>query len=123
MLISLNTLAATLQAFKQFTDEPDVQIQALQTFLVVATVSNPSMNELAQRIGLTQSSASRNVKKLCELPRGQGGYGLITMTPDPMDHRRRVIKLSTRGHELIRHIETALMPPIRSHLIRELLLN
>src|SRR5688500_17170722 len=93
MLTALNTLSVTLQAFKEFTDEPDVQIQTFETFLIVAIVKNPSMNDIAQRIGLTQPAASRNIKKLCEAPRGQEGYGLITMQLDPVDHRRRLIGL------------------------------
>lgn len=121
MLIALNTLSATLDAFKQFTQEPDVQIQTLQTFLVIALGGNPGLNELARRIGLTQPAASRNLKKLCEGPRGQEGYGLITMEIDPFDNRRRIVKLTARGHELVRHIEDSMMPPIRSHIVRELM--
>lgn len=121
MIIALNTLAAALQAFTNFTREPDVQIQTVQSFLVIALGGNPSRDELARQIGLTQAAASRNLKKMCEAPRGQAGYGLITMDLDPMDHRRRTIRLTARGHELVRHIEEALVPPIRSHVIRELM--
>ena len=121
MLIALNTLAAALQAFKQFTNEPDVQIQTVQTFLVIAAYGNPGLDELARQIGLTQPAASRNLKKMCEGPRGQAGYSLITMTLDPLDNRRRIVKLTARGHELVRHIENAMLPPIRSHVIRELM--
>jgi DNA-binding MarR family transcriptional regulator len=121
MLIALNTLSATLDAFKQFTQEPDVQIETLQTFLVVALGGNPGLNELARRIGLTQPAASRNLKKLCEGPRGQEGYGLIAMEIDPFDNRRKIVKLTTRGHELVRHIEDAMLPPIRSQIVRELM--
>ena len=121
MLIALNTLSTTLDAFKQFTQEPDVQIQTLQTFLVIALGGNPGLNELARRIGLTQPAASRNLRKLCEAPRGQEGYGLITMELDPLDNRRRIVKLTARGHELVRHIEDSMLPPIRSHIVRELM--
>lgn len=121
MLIALNTLAAALQAFTTFTREPDVQIQTVQSFLVIALGGNPSRDELARQIGLTHPAVSRNLKKMCEAPRGQEGYGLITMDLDPMDHRRRITKLTARGHELVRHIEEAMLPPIRSHVIRELM--
>lgn len=108
MLIALNTLAAALQAFKEFTQEPDVQIQTVQTFLVIAAQGNPGLNELARQIGLTQPSASRNLRKLCEGPRAQEGYSLITITLDPLDHRRKLISLSARGHELVRRIEESM---------------
>jgi DNA-binding MarR family transcriptional regulator len=121
MIIALNTLAVALQAFTKFTGESDVQVQTVQSFLVIALGGNPSRDELARQIGLTQAAASRNLKKMCESPRGQAGYGLITMELDPMDHRRRITKLTARGHELVRHIEEALLPPIRSYVLRELM--
>jgi DNA-binding MarR family transcriptional regulator len=121
MIIALNPLAAALQAFTNFTGKHDVQIQTVQTFLVVADQGNPGLDELARQIGLTQPSASRNLRKLCQAPRGQEGYGLITMTLDPVDNRRRVIELTARGHELVRHIEEAMLPPVRAHVIRELM--
>lgn len=121
MIIALNTLAAALQAFTKFTGEPDVQVQTVQTFLAIALGGNPGRDELAQQIGLTPAAASRNLKKMCEAPRGQEGYGLITMDLDPMDNRRRIIKLTARGHELMRHIEEVLLPPLRAHFMRELM--
>ena len=62
---------------------------------------------MAQQIGITQPSVNRNLRKMCEFPRGQEGYGLITLTIDPRDRRKRVVKLTARGHELVRHIEEA----------------
>ncbi|PTR15077.1 DNA-binding MarR family transcriptional regulator [Nitrosospira sp. Nsp2] len=121
MLVALNTLSAALHAFKEFTQQPDVQIQTVQTFLVIAAQGNPGVDELARQIGLTQAAASRNLKKLREGPHGQEGYSLITMTLDPLDNRRRITKLTARGHELVRHLEGAMLPPIRSHVIRELM--
>lgn len=121
MLIALNTLSSTLQAFKKFTNEPDVQVQAVLTFLKIATSENPSGEEIAQHIGLGLSAVSRNLRKLCEPPRGQEGYGLITMEFNPIDHRKRIIKLTARGHTLVRYIEEAMLPQIRAHVIRELI--
>lgn len=119
MLIALNILSAALQAFKEFTEEPDVQVQTIQTFLLVATQENPGVNELARQIALSQPSASRNLKKLCEAPRGQEGYDLIAMELDPWDNRKRIIKLTARGHELIRHIEEAVCRVLAPTLFKE----
>jgi DNA-binding MarR family transcriptional regulator len=113
MLITLNLITAALEAFKAFTGEPDVQIQTLETFLIVAardssgTTGATSQTALAQQIGVTPPSVNRNLRKMCELPRGQEGYGLITLTVDPRDRRKRITKLTARGHELVRHIEEA----------------
>jgi DNA-binding MarR family transcriptional regulator len=121
MIIALNALTTALQAFTNFTGEADVQVQTVQTFLAVALGGNPSRDELARQIGLTEAAASRNLKKMCEAPRGQAGYGLIAMQLDPMDHRRRTTRLTVRGHELMRDIEEALLPPLRAHFMRELM--
>ena len=119
----MNTFASALTAFKEFTGDHDVQVQAIQTFLIVATSVNPSSEYITKSIGLNQSTASRNVLKLAVGPRAKEGYGLITVELDPYDHRRRVIKLSARGHELVRLMEERTMPSLRSHFIRELLQN
>lgn len=119
MLIALNILSAALQAFKEFTDEPDVQVQTIQTFLLIAAEGSPGVNELARQIALTQPSASRNLKKLCEAPQGQEGYGLITKELDPWDNRRRIIKLTLRGHELVRRIEEAVCRVLAPTLFKE----
>ncbi len=123
MVTTLHTLASALTAFKEFTKDHDVQVQAIQTFLKIATSVNPSMEDITQAIGLNQSTASRNVLKLATGPRAQEGYGLITVELDPYDHRRRLIKLSVRGHELMRIMGERTMPSLRSHFMRELLLN
>lgn len=118
MLITLNILSTALQAFKEFVNEPDVQVQTIETFLLIAAQGNPGVNELARQIALTQPAASRNVSKLCEPPRGQKGYGLITKELDPWDNRRRIITLTTRGHELVRHLEQAVCRVLAPTLFR-----
>jgi DNA-binding MarR family transcriptional regulator len=112
-MLTLNILTAVLESFKSFTGEPDVQIQTLETFLIVASqdpqrmTESTSQTELAHQIGVTQPSVNRNLRKMCEPPRGQEGYGLITVTTDPKDRRKRILKLTARGHELVRHMEEA----------------
>jgi len=123
MLVALNTLSAALSAFKEFTKDHDVQVQALQTFLIIATSPNPSVEDITRTIGLSQATTSRNLKKLAVGPRAQEGYGLITVELDPYDGRKRVIRLSVRGHELIRFIEDRTMPKLRRHFINELILK
>ncbi|SEL64543.1 DNA-binding transcriptional regulator, MarR family [Nitrosovibrio tenuis] len=119
MLITLNIITTALESFKSFTKEPDVQIQTVETFLIVATQDSPGMTEMARQIGLTQPSVSRNLRKMCEPPKGQGGYGLISVTADPRDRRKRVLKLTSRGHELVRHIEEAVCRVLAPTLFKE----
>lgn len=121
MLIALTTVSDALIAFKEFTGDSDVQVQAIQTFLLISTRSSLSIEDIAKIIGLNQSTASRNVKKLAVGPYQQEGYGLITIELDMHDQRRRILKLSARGHELIRYIEAKTMPNLRHHFIQELI--
>lgn len=123
MLIALNTISSALQAFKEFTGDHDVQVQAVETFLKIATTRSPSVEDIIKTIGLSRSATSRNLTKLAVGPKAQQGYGLITVEQDPADRRKRVIGLSVRGHELIRFIEEKTMPKIRHHFIEELLLR
>lgn len=118
--ILLSTISDALVAFKEFTGDQDVQVQAIQTFLKVATSASPTIDDIAKTIGLNQSTASRNVKKLAVGPYQQPGYGLITIELDMYDQRRRILKLSARGHELVRFLESRTMPKLRHHFAREL---
>lgn len=118
--IVLTTLSDALLAFREFTGDSDVQLQAIQTFLLIANRSSPSVDDIAKVIGLNQSTASRNIKKLAVGPRAQEGYGLITVELDPYDNRRREIKLSPRGNELVKYLEKACMSKLRYHFKKEL---
>ncbi len=117
--IVLTTISDALLAFKEFTGDADVQTQAVQTFLMIATRSSPSVEDISKVIGLNQSTASRNIKKLAVGPRAQEGYGLVIIELDPYDGRRRILKLSTRGHELVKLIETRTMLKLRRHFKKE----
>jgi DNA-binding MarR family transcriptional regulator len=114
-MLVLRTLAVSLKTFKEFTGDNDVQIQCVQVFLETAMGNSPSMDSLARTIGLEQSTASRNLKKLAVGPREHPGYGLIAISLDLHDMRRRILTLTARGHELVRAIEAATLPMMEAH--------
>ena len=118
-MLMLRTLATALTTFKTFTGDPDVQIQCVQTFLEVALVNSPTMDSIARTINLEQSTTSRNIKKLAAGPKAQPGYGLISIELDMNDMRRRILKLTARGHELVAAIDAATMPTLRHHFTKE----
>ncbi|SET61149.1 hypothetical protein SAMN05216412_11030 [Nitrosospira multiformis] len=118
MFTAITILSSALSAFKEFTGDSDVQVQTVQTFLIVATSRNPSMEDITRIIGLSQAATSRNIKKLAEGPKAQEGYGLITLNLDPYDGRKRVTSLSARGYELVRFIENRTMPQLWQHFIQ-----
>ncbi len=71
------------------------------------------MEDIANAIGLKQSTASRNTKKLAVGPRAQKGYGLVTVELDPYDGRSIILWLSKRGHELINLITDSALPKLK----------
>jgi DNA-binding MarR family transcriptional regulator/GNAT superfamily N-acetyltransferase len=63
-------------------------------FYLVANRPGISSNEIAGHIGHTHASVSQIVKELV-------GHGLLTMTPDAQDQRRRLMALTPLGHEVL----------------------
>lgn len=79
----------------------------MTSLLAVAAEPGLSVNELADRVGIPQPSASRFVSIL--LGRYQGPESappipLITQTVSPDDPRRRALYLSQHGEEIIQAI-------------------
>ena len=80
--------------------DPEIQAQGLSTFLVIA-MNDPdpiSMRVLADRVGIAQSSCSRNVAALGQIHRhGRPGHQLVESYEDPMDRRTKLVKLTPKG--------------------------
>lgn len=73
-------------------------LQTLSVLLEVARREPISINELADRSGLSQSSASRNVAALSErhwLKRP--GLDLVKLESDPQDIRKKLCTLTGKG--------------------------
>ncbi|MBO2011845.1 helix-turn-helix domain-containing GNAT family N-acetyltransferase [Hymenobacter negativus] len=68
-------------------------------FYLVAHRPGISSNEIAEQIGHTHASVSQIVKELV-------GNGLLTMTPDTQDQRRRLMALTLLGHEVLPQLRT-----------------
>ncbi|WP_046243277.1 bifunctional helix-turn-helix transcriptional regulator/GNAT family N-acetyltransferase [Hymenobacter terrenus] len=72
----------------------DFQPRWFPVFYLVANRPNISSNEIAEQIGHTHASVSQIVKELIR-------HGLLTMTTDPQDQRRRLMTLTPRGQEVL----------------------
>ena len=68
-------------------------------FYLVAQRPGISSNEIAGQIGHTHASVSQIVKELVS-------NGLLSMTPDAQDQRRRRMALTARGHEVLPQLRT-----------------
>lgn len=83
--------------------DDSLPVQTLAVFLEIA--SNPSgisITEVANKCGLASSSASRNVAALSDwhwLKRP--GLGLVVSEVDPMECRRKNVKLTPKGKQVV----------------------
>ncbi len=92
------------------TVHPEMPAQMVSTFLWAAIQPRITMRELAERVGVSQSSMSRNVAALS--PDGvvragavyREGFGLVVTEDDPNDLRRKIVTLTARGTRLATQI-------------------
>ncbi len=104
---ALPTLIRVLEEFR--TLDPDLPIQYALSFLTLAQNEGLSMGELAQRLAIAQSSASRNIAALSDWHSfGKPGLGLVDAREDPRERRRKLVSLTAKGHAFL-HRLTALM--------------
>lgn len=104
---ALSTLIRVLEEFR--TLDPDLPIQYALSFLTLAQNEGLSMGELAQRLAIAQSSASRNIAALSEWHSfGKPGLGLVEAREDPRERRRKLVSLTGKGKAFL-HRLTALM--------------
>jgi DNA-binding MarR family transcriptional regulator len=99
-------LAAQLRIIQKFLDAPELQMQQILTFLAVADVSEIPQADLEKLTGVGQSSVSRNVAKLGPgaSPR-EPGYLLMEAYEDPEYRKRKLVRLTPRGKELVKELE------------------
>ncbi|HWK44092.1 MAG TPA: MarR family transcriptional regulator [Stellaceae bacterium] len=96
----LDTVIHLFEAFRAL--DPDMPIQYALSFLTLARNEGLSMGELAQRLGIAQSSASRNVAALSKWHSfGKAGHDLVEAREDPRERRRKLIRLTPAGRQLV----------------------
>ncbi|MFN8720561.1 MAG: MarR family winged helix-turn-helix transcriptional regulator [Rhodospirillales bacterium] len=100
-----------LEAFRRL--DPDLPIQYALSFLTIAENEGLSMRDLSERLGIAQSSASRNVAALSEWHSfGKPGHDLVEAREDPRERRRKIITLTRKGEALIRELRVIVNPAL-----------
>jgi DNA-binding MarR family transcriptional regulator len=96
----LHRLIEALEEFRIL--DPEVKVSQVQTVLLVALYEGLSLGELAAKVGIQQSTASRRLIDLSNTARaGNKGLGLVIREPHPEEMRRNQYTLSERGRELL----------------------
>lgn len=116
---ALRRLLAVMDELREAS--PDMGVQTVATFIMVALEPGITVTELQAKLGLTQSAASRNWtilstrKSKVRITEGgkqrtelRPGLGLITDEEDPMDRRRVLLRPTLRGTTVMNKIASAL---------------
>src|SRR5690606_26063331 len=88
--------------------DPEMPLQMATTFILVASSPGITMKDLSPQLGFSQASCSRNIAALSKVHRhNKPGHGLVYAIEDPVERRRKIVKLTARGEKLaarLRHI-------------------
>jgi DNA-binding MarR family transcriptional regulator len=104
------TLIKALEAFRRF--DPDMPIQYALSFLTVAQNEGLSIRDLSERLGIAQSSASRNIAALSRWRSfDKPGHDLVQAEEDPRERRRKVVTLTQAGRALADELRALLSQP------------
>jgi DNA-binding MarR family transcriptional regulator len=103
----LKVALESLEAIREFTGDKEIQAQKVVIFLHTAMHREISMTDLLKLSGVEQSSVSRNVTLLAEgFPlKGKPGLGLVEAFEDPAFRRRKLVRITERGRQLIKEME------------------
>ncbi|KXK68010.1 MarR family transcriptional regulator [Pseudomonas monteilii] len=109
--MTLNALAVIEEVLKRFRDyDQEMQMQTAQTFIAVAMQPGITMKELSEKVGISQASCSRNVSALSRIHRlNKPGMDLVVAAEDPMERRRKVVRLTAKGQRLAETLSQVLV--------------
>ena len=90
---------------------PEIQAQTICIFLQIANAhpKDLPMSELADLVGISQASCSRNVALLSSWTRYKTkGPALVEAFENPFERRAKLVKLTSRGLKLYNDIKEVL---------------
>lgn len=101
-----STLISYQELIKKYFHET-VEVQTVHFYLEVAKATkSPDIGEIARKLSLSKAGASRNYYRLSKGLRGAEGLDLIESFDDPMDYRRKLLRLTAKG-EAVRTVLTS----------------
>ena len=83
----------------------DMPMAQAYCLLLIAQYEGLSLKDLAHRADIGMASASRYVSSFSKVgPRGEPGLGLVESFEDPMERRKKIIRLTARGRTVVNKI-------------------
>jgi DNA-binding MarR family transcriptional regulator len=93
--MKLGDALGLIHNFREYSDMPMSQAYCL---LLIARYEGLSLKELAHRADIGMASASRYVATFgTQGYKGEKGLGLVEALEDPMERRKKIIKLTQKG--------------------------
>ena len=107
------TMAKALAISEEFRSlDTEVPGQLVSVFLYIASHNPCHMQAIENDLRLSPNSVSRNTDWLSKYHRlGKPGMGLVVKIADPVNARRRLVKLTEKGHRLVERINQILESP------------
>jgi DNA-binding MarR family transcriptional regulator len=106
--MELRVLQRAIEIIRQETNLK-LPVQTISVFLEIATAGDDGISNilLAEKVGISEGSVSRNVDQLTERGRMNElpGFGLVESERDPENRRLLLSRLTPKGRALIRRIE------------------
>lgn len=96
-----------LELFRSLDPRTEMTLGEAISFLLIAKGeqadgSGITVTELAQQGNIAMASASRYMRGLSKKDRqGNAGLELVTDQRDPLDDRRKVLRISSKGHRTL----------------------
>lgn len=99
-----SSLLRVIERFREIDGE--MQAQAMAVLLKVAKSPLPlRMAEIAEELGLSQSTISRNVAYLGDWNRRrEAGHKLVEAYEDPAERRRKLVRLTAKGKRFVKSL-------------------
>jgi len=90
--------------------QADMPAQTIATLLAIHKMGEPTISELAARLGYARSTASRNVAALTDVDRhGNPGLDFVKKYYDPKDNRNRLVTLTPKGTRFLESLATRIL--------------
>ncbi|WP_019025376.1 MULTISPECIES: MarR family winged helix-turn-helix transcriptional regulator [unclassified Thioalkalivibrio] len=100
----IRTIAKVIHEFRKH--DPQMPMQTAAIFLEVAARPGITMKDLGSRLGVAQSTCSRNVSALSRMSRNDNpGLDLVEAREDPSERRRKQVWLTPKGKLLALSLE------------------
>lgn len=101
--LAINKLISFIEEFRKL--DPEMPLQMAQTFLFVSTKPDDnlaSVKDVADHLGVSQASASRNVMALTDVSRHRrDGHDLLRTFENPVNRTQKLIEVTPKGKRVL----------------------